>query len=74
MEWARIQAGWPHYKLLVGQHWGKLSAADLDLIAGRRELLAAYIEQTYNISAGAAQMQLESWQGRQLEPGSDLSA
>lgn len=69
MDWARIQADWPHYKALAGQRWGRLSAADLDIIAGRRELLAAHIQQTYGISLGAAQMQLESWQGQQREPG-----
>ncbi len=69
MDWARIQAEWQHYKGLVHLRWMKLSAADLDIIAGRRELLAAHIQQTYGISKGAAQMQLESWQGQQREPG-----
>ena len=68
MDWARIQADWQHYSVLARQHWGRLTAADLDLIAGRRELLAAHIQQTYGISKNAAQMQLESWQGRQREP------
>jgi hypothetical protein len=69
MDWAHIQAEWQHYKMLVRQRWARLSIADLDIIAGRRELLAAHIQQTYGISAGAAQMQLESWQGQQREPG-----
>lgn len=68
MDWARIQAGWQHYKALAHLRWVKISAADLDLIAGRRELLAAHIQQTYGISLNAAQMQLESWQGQQREP------
>ena len=54
MDWARIQADWQHYKALARQRWMKLSAADLDLIAGRRELLAAHIQQTYGISKNAA--------------------
>ena len=69
MDWAHIQAEWQHYKLLVCQRWARLSLADLDIIAGRRELLAAHIQQTSGISAGAAQMQLESWPGPQREPG-----
>ncbi len=68
MDWARIQADWQYYKSLAGQRWAKLTAADLDIIAGRRELLAAHIQQMYGISKNAAQMQLESWQGRQREP------
>ena len=69
MDWALIQADWNHFKRLVGQRWTRLLAADLDIIAGRRELLAAQIQLTYGISKAAAQMQLESWQGQQREPG-----
>lgn len=65
MEWARIQADWQHYKDLAHLRWGRISTADLDIIAGRRELLATHIQQTYGISMNAAQMQLEAWQGRQ---------
>ena len=68
MDWARIQLEWQHYKGLAHLRWMKLSAADLDIIAGRRELLATHIQQMYGISKNAAQMQLESWQERQREP------
>ena len=68
MDWALIQADWQHYSMLARQRWARISAADFDLIAGRRELLAAHIQQTYGISANAAQMQLESWQGQQRKP------
>ena len=68
MDWSLIQADWQHYSVLARLRWGRISAADLDIIAGRRDLLAAHIQQTYGISAGAAQMQLESWQGQQREP------
>lgn len=68
MDWALIRADWQYYKALAGQRWARISAADLDIIAGRRELLATHIQLTYGISAGAAQMQLESWQGQQRAP------
>ena len=68
MDWARIQADWQDYKDLAGQRWARITSADLEIIAGRRELLANHIQQTYGISRNAAQMQLESWQGQQREP------
>jgi len=68
MDWALIQADWPHYSVLAHLRWGRISRADFDLIAGRRELLAAHIQQTYGISLNAAQMQLEAWQGQQRAP------
>ena len=68
MDWSLIQADWQHYSALARARWARLTAADLDGIAGRRDLLAAHIQQTYGISMNAAQMQLESWQGQQREP------
>jgi len=72
MDWERIQANWPHFKTLARLRWGRISAEQFDLIAGRREQLAAHIHLVYGISRNMAQMQLESWQGqqRELHPGS----
>jgi hypothetical protein len=69
MDWARIEAQWQHYKVLAHIRWGRITAEDLDVIAGRRALLALQIHQIYGVSREAAQMQLESWQGQQREPG-----
>lgn len=68
MDWERIQSQWPHFKVLAQSRWARISGADFDLIAGRRDLLVTHIQQMYGISNNAAQMQLESWQGRQQEP------
>lgn len=68
MDWSRIEANWAHYKLLARQRWAQISVDELDRIAGRREALAGRIADVYRLSAGAAQMQLESWQGQQREP------
>lgn len=68
MNWEAIQTRWQHYRVLAQARWGRISAADLELIAGRRHLLVIHIQQMYGISNSAAQMQLESWQGRQEEP------
>lgn len=49
------------------RRWAKFTRADMDSIAGSRTALAAMIAKTYGVSASAAQMQLESWQGQQKE-------
>jgi uncharacterized protein YjbJ (UPF0337 family) len=69
MEWELIKAGWQHYKVLARARWGRISVEDFDLIAGRRELLAGQIHDVYGVSGDAAQMQIESWQAQQREPG-----
>ena len=67
MEWARIERNWPHFKDNALRHWRKLSAAQLDAIAGSREQLAAHIQEAYRISSEQAEKQLASWQQAQKE-------
>jgi hypothetical protein len=65
MNWEYIAAHWAQYADSVRRRWGQLDTGQLERVAGSRAALAALIAQTYRISANAAQMQLESWQGRQ---------
>jgi hypothetical protein len=64
MDWDSVARNWQHYKRLAQVRWAKLGERELELIAGSREALAIQISALYGISAGTAQMQLESWQGR----------
>jgi uncharacterized protein YjbJ (UPF0337 family) len=68
MEWEKIQANWQHHKAFAKARWARLGGDDLDAIGGQRGELARHIRKAYGITAGAAQMQLESWQGQQREP------
>jgi len=69
MDWNRIKADWTRYKVLARIRWGRISAEEFDLIAGRRELLAGQIHDVYGVSGDAAQMQIESWMAQQVEQG-----
>jgi len=68
MNWDRIQANWQHYKVIARVRWGRISADEFDLIAGRREALAGQIQEVYRVSPEMAHKQVESWQGQQQEP------
>lgn len=68
MNWDRIQANWQHYKVIARVRWGRISADEFDLIAGRREALAGQIQEVYRVSPEMAHQQVESWQGQQQEP------
>lgn len=68
MNWDRIQANWQHYKVIARVRWGRISADEFDLIAGRREALAGQIQEVYRVSPEMARQQVESWQGQQQEP------
>ena len=67
MDWARIEGNWKHYKGNAGRHWVRLSADELERVAGNRERLAEAIERVYGVSKEAAEKQLASWQGAQKE-------
>ena len=68
MDWERIEANWQTIKALARARWGRISEEQLELIAGRREQLARQVHAVYGVSLGMAEMQVESWQGRLVEP------
>jgi uncharacterized protein YjbJ (UPF0337 family) len=67
MEWDRIAGNWRHFKGNALRHWRRLSAGQLDAIAGRREQLALEIQQAYSLSVEQAEKQLAAWQQAQKE-------
>ena len=68
MDWQRIQANWQHFKQSARSRWGRITLGELDLIAGRRELLVSQIHAIYHVSREMADLQVEWWQRRQREP------
>jgi len=67
MDWDRIERNWQHFKGNALRHWRKLSAAELDAIAGSRAELATRIQAAYRISSEQVERQLASWQQAQKE-------
>jgi uncharacterized protein YjbJ (UPF0337 family) len=68
MDWTLIQGNWSRFKVSAKQNWGKLTEAQLEAIAGRRELLARRIQDAYGMSQQEAEKQLTYWQSRQSYP------
>lgn len=62
MDWNRIEGNWRQYKGSVKEQWGRLTDAQLDVIAGRREQLAGQIQEAYGITRKEAGKQLYDWQ------------
>jgi uncharacterized protein YjbJ (UPF0337 family) len=67
MEWERIALDWQHFKGNALRHWRRLTAEQVDAVAGKREELASQIQQTYRLSGEQAEQQLASWQAAQKE-------
>ena len=68
MDWGRIQANWEHFKASAQARWEEITAHELDVIGGRRELLTGHIGDVYGIPLATAQAQVEAWRGEQREP------
>lgn len=67
MNWDRIEGNWMQLKGKAKQQWGKLTDDDLDVIAGKRDVLAGKIQECYGITKDEAEKQLDEWQDTQDE-------
>jgi len=68
MNWDRIEGNWQQFKGTAKQQWGKLTDNQLDVIAGKRDLLAGRIQEAYAVSKDEAEKQLSAWQQTQQDP------
>ena len=67
MNWDRIEGNWKQLQGTVKQQWGKLTDDQLEVIAGKRDLLAGKIQEAYAVSKDDAEKQLATWQQAQKE-------
>jgi len=62
MNWDRIAGSWKQLSGQAKEQWGKLTDDDLDVVAGRRELLVGKIQAHYGVAKDAAEEQIAAWQ------------
>ena len=62
MNWDRIEGNWKQVTGRAKVQWGKLTDDDLDVVAGRRDVLAGKIQESYGIARDAAEQQLAAWE------------
>jgi uncharacterized protein YjbJ (UPF0337 family) len=58
----RLQGNWKQFKGKVREKWGKLTDDQLDVINGRREILAGKIQEMYAVSKDEAERQIKDWE------------
>ena len=59
-----IKGNWKQFKGNVHEQWGKLTDDNLDVIAGRREILSGKIQETYGITKDEAEKQVKAFEER----------
>lgn len=65
MNWDRIEGNWKQFKGSIRARWGKLTDDQLDVVSGKRDLLAGRIQETYGVTKDEAEKQLAAWQQSQ---------
>lgn len=67
MNWDQIQGNWKQFKGTAKQQWGKLTDDQLDVIAGKRDLLAGKVQEAYGVTKEDAEKQVATWEQAQKE-------
>jgi len=62
MDWDRISTNWSHWRDRVRERWSRLTELELTAVAGRREVLAARIQDVYGLSPEETERQLLNWE------------
>ena len=62
MNWDQIAGNWKQVKGVVRQKWGKLTDDDVDVIAGKRDILLGKIQERHGIAREEAEKELKAWE------------
>jgi uncharacterized protein YjbJ (UPF0337 family) len=61
MNWDQVTGKWNQVKGSVKEKWGKLTDDDLQVIAGKRDLLVGKIQERYGVTKENAEEQVARW-------------
>jgi len=62
MNWDQIAGNWKQVKGVVRERWGKLTDDDVDVIAGKRDILLGKIQERHGIAREEAEKELKTWE------------
>lgn len=62
MNWDQIAGNWKQAKGVVREKWGKLTDDDVDVIAGKRDILLGKIQERHGIAREEAEEELRDWE------------
>lgn len=62
MNWDQIAGNWKQVKGVVREKWGKLTDDDVDIIAGKRDILLGKIQERQGIARDEAEKELKDWE------------
>jgi uncharacterized protein YjbJ (UPF0337 family) len=61
MTWDEIEGNWLHFKNKLRHNWAKLTDEDVTRINGRRDELAARLQERYGFARSEAEREIGAW-------------
>jgi uncharacterized protein YjbJ (UPF0337 family) len=61
MNWDRIEGNWLQFKDKLRQNWVKLTDEDITRVNGRRDELAARLQERYGFAKAEAEREIAAW-------------
>jgi uncharacterized protein YjbJ (UPF0337 family) len=61
MTWDQIEGNWLHFKDRLRHNWAKLTDEDVTRINGRRDELAARLQERYGFARAEAEREIGAW-------------
>lgn len=62
MNWERIEGNWERFQGKVLEFWDKFPENEVDVIGGRRNVLASRIQEIYGVTKDAAEQQIRRFE------------
>jgi len=62
MNWDQIAGNWKQVKGVVRERWGKLTDDDVDVVAGKRDILLGKIQEKHGIAREEAEKELKAFE------------
>ncbi len=62
MNWDQIEGKWKQMKGKAKEQWGRLTDDELDVAAGRRDVLVGKVQEKYGLAKAEAERQIDDWQ------------
>lgn len=61
MNWDQVQGKWKQARGSAKLRWGKLTDDDMDVIAGRKDILIGKLQERYGWAKEQAEVQSDEW-------------
>jgi uncharacterized protein YjbJ (UPF0337 family) len=69
MNWDQIEGNWKQMMGHVRAKWGKFTDDDLELVAGKKDVLAGQLQEKYGFAKQMAERELDTFAQNLKHPG-----